>query len=103
MLREISPRPRVLDDRKRRLEGPERKVVSDLMELAKAHDPYLILLPYADTLGFLSMVRKPEDKAWSHCSATLTSSAQMASKSHGSHGKVNHKKATILPEAGLCS
>ena len=48
MPREIS-RIEVLNGRKRRLEGSERTVVNDLLELIKLHDPDVILLPYADT------------------------------------------------------
>jgi hypothetical protein len=40
MRREIS-RVEVLDGCKRKLEGPERQVISDLLELIKAHDPNL--------------------------------------------------------------
>ena len=35
----------VLGARKRRLEGSEGQVVSDLLDLIKAHDPDIILLP----------------------------------------------------------
>jgi DNA polymerase I len=48
MPREIS-RVEVLNGRKRRLEGSERTVVNDLLELIKLHDPDVILHPYADT------------------------------------------------------
>ena len=39
----------VLNGRKRRLDGSERTVISDLLELVKSHDPDLILCPHADT------------------------------------------------------
>jgi DNA polymerase I len=39
----------VLSGRKRRFEGPERQVISDLLEFIRSHDPDLILLPFADT------------------------------------------------------
>jgi hypothetical protein len=48
MPREISC-VQILDGCKRRLEGSERTVISDLLELIKSLDPDLILLPYADT------------------------------------------------------
>jgi hypothetical protein len=44
MPREIS-RIEVLNGCKRLLEGPERQVISDLMELINAHDSDLILCP----------------------------------------------------------
>jgi DNA polymerase I len=39
----------ILDECKRWLDGSERIVISDLLELIKSHDLDLILLPYADT------------------------------------------------------
>lgn len=38
-----------LDGHKRRFEGPEKAVLSDLLEFVKVHDPDVILFPYADT------------------------------------------------------
>ena len=45
---EIS-RVEVLDGHKRKLQGPEQTVLSDLLDLIKSHDPDLILCPNADT------------------------------------------------------
>jgi DNA polymerase I len=47
----------ILNGCKRQLEGSEKTVISDLLDLIKTHDPDLILLPYADTWVPL-MVRK---------------------------------------------
>ena len=43
--------------RKKNLDGSERTVISDLLELIKSYDPDLILLPYAD-IWIPLMVRK---------------------------------------------
>ena len=48
---EISPHVQVLNGRKRRLEGSERTVISDLLELIKSCNPDLILLPSCRYLG----------------------------------------------------
>jgi DNA polymerase I len=96
MPREIS-RVDVLDNSKRRLEGPERQVISDLMELVKAHDPDLILLPFADTWVPLTVRRARRYGLES----TISRSGwfkQMASKSYWSYGKVNHKDGALIPE-----
>ena len=39
----------VLNERKQKFEGPEKAVLTDLMEFIKVHDPDVILFPYADT------------------------------------------------------
>lgn len=39
----------VLDGHKGRLQGPERTVLSDLMDLIKFHNSDMILCPIADT------------------------------------------------------
>jgi len=39
----------VLNERKQRFEGPEKVVLTDLLEFIKVHDPDVILFPYADT------------------------------------------------------
>ena len=96
MPREIS-RVEVLNGCKRRLEGPERQVVSDLMELIKSHDPDLILLPYADTWVPL-MVRKARRYGIEPTISRSRWFKQMASKSYWSYGKVNHKDGAMIPE-----
>jgi len=39
----------VLNERKQRFEGPEKVVLTDLLEFIGVHDPDVILFPYADT------------------------------------------------------
>jgi DNA polymerase I len=39
----------ILNGHKRRFEGSEKVILSDLMEFIKVHDPDVILFPYSDT------------------------------------------------------
>jgi DNA polymerase, archaea type len=92
--REISG-VQVLDGCKRRLEGSERAVISDLMDLVASHNPDLILLPYADTWIPL-MVRKARRYGMEQTISRTGFFKQMASKSYWSYGKVNHKDGVII-------
>ncbi|MBN1234930.1 MAG: type B DNA-directed DNA polymerase [Methanotrichaceae archaeon] len=87
----------MLNGRKRRLEGSERTVISDLQELVKSHDPDLILLPYADTWVPL-MVRKARRYGIEPTISRSGFFKQMGSKSYWSYGKVNHKEGAMVPE-----
>jgi DNA polymerase, archaea type len=73
----------VLDGHRRRLEGQERQVISDLVELIKDHNPDLILLPYADTWVPL-MVRKARRYGLDPTFSRTGFFKQMASKSYWS-------------------
>jgi DNA polymerase, archaea type len=99
MPREISS-VEVLDGHKRRLVGPEKQVISDLLELIKGHDPDLILLPYADTWIPL-MVRKARRYGLEPVISRTGFFKQMASKSYWSYGKVNHKEGAMIPEGRI--
>ena len=88
---------RILNGHKRRLEGPEREVLSDLMELIKAHDPDLILLPYADTWVPL-IVHRARRYGLEPTFSRSGWFKPMASKSYWSYGKVNHKDGALIPE-----
>ncbi len=96
MPREIN-RVEVLNGHERRLGGPERTVISDLMELIKAHDPDLILSPHADTWIPL-MVRKARRYSLEPTISRTGFFKPMASKSYWSYGKVNHKDGALIPE-----
>jgi len=99
MPREIS-RIEVLSGRKRRLEGPERQVISDLLELIKAHDPDLILLSFADTWVPL-IVKRARRYGLEPTISRSDWFKQMASKSYWSYGKVNHKDGALIPEGRI--
>jgi DNA polymerase, archaea type len=99
MPREIS-RVEILDGHGRRLEGPERQVITDLLELIKSHNPDLILLPYADTWAPL-IVRKASRYDLKTTISRTGFLKQMASKSYWSYGKVNHKDGAMIPEGRI--
>jgi len=96
MPREISC-VQILDGCKRRLEGSEKTVISDLLDLIKTHDPDLILLPYADTWVPL-MVRKARRYGLEPTISRTGWFKPMGSKSYWSYGKVNHKEGAMIPE-----
>ena len=78
---------RILNGHKRILEGPEREVLSDLMEFIKSHDPDLILLPYADTWVPI-MVHRARRYGLEPTISRSGWFKQMASKSYWSYGQV---------------
>jgi DNA polymerase I len=96
MPREISC-VQILDGCTRRLEGSEKTVISDLLDLIKTHDPDLILLPYADTWVPL-MVRKARRYGLEPTFSRTGWFKPMGSKSYWSYGKVNHKDGALIPE-----
>jgi DNA polymerase I len=87
----------ILNGLKRKLEGSERTVISDLLELVKVHDPDLILFPYADTWVPL-IVRKARRYGLEPAFSRSGWFRSMASKSYWSYGKVNHKDGALIPE-----
>jgi DNA polymerase, archaea type len=97
--REISG-VQVLDGCKRRLEGSERAVISNLMDLVASHNPDLILLHNADTWIPL-MVRKARKYSIEPTISRTGFFKQMASKSYWSYGKVNHKDGAMIPEGRI--
>jgi DNA polymerase I len=96
MPRDIS-RIDILDGHRRRLEGTERQVIADLMELVNAHDPDLILLPNADTWVPI-MVRRARRYGLEPAISRTGFFKQMASRSYWSYGKMNHKDGALIPE-----
>jgi DNA polymerase I len=90
-------RVQVLNGRKRTLEGSERTVISDLLELIKSCNPDLILLPHADTWVPL-LVRKARRYGLDPAISRSGWFKPMASKSYWSYGKVNRKEGALIPE-----
>lgn len=86
--------------RKRMLEGPERQVLSDLLDLIKTRDPDLILLPHADTWIPL-IVKKARRYDLEPALSRSGFFKPMASKSYWSYGKVNHKYGALIPEGRM--
>ncbi|MCX6680948.1 MAG: type B DNA-directed DNA polymerase [Methanothrix sp.] len=93
-------RVEVFNGRKRRLEGSEREVLSDLMDLIKVHDPDLILCPHADTWVPI-LVRKARRYGLEPTFSRTGFFKPMASKSYWSYGKVNHKDGALIPEGRI--
>jgi len=87
----------VLDGRKRKLEGSERDVLSDLMDLIRTHDPDLILAAHADTWIPL-MVDRARRYGLEPTVSRTGFFKPMASKSYWSYGQVKHKEAALIPE-----
>ena len=95
--REISCVRVLCGRQKRTLEGREKTVLSDLLEMIRVHDPDLILLPYAD-LWTSQIVQRARRYG---LDATFSRSGwfrRMASRSYWSYGRVNHKDGAMIPE-----
>lgn len=96
MLKEISC-IEVLSGRKRRFEGPERQVISDLLEFIRSHDPDLILLPFADAWVPL-IVRRARRYGLEPTISRSGWFKKTSSKSYWSYGQVKHKDGALIPE-----
>jgi len=83
--------------RKRSLNGSERTVIADLMELISSYNPDLILFPYADS-WVPAMVRKAERYGLEPAFSRSGWFKSMASKSYWSYGRANHKEGALIPE-----
>lgn len=90
----------ILDGRKRRLEGSEQMVISDLLDLVKSHDPDLILCLHADTWVPL-IVHKARRYGLEPTISRTGFYKQMASKSYWSYGQVKHKDGALIPEGRI--
>ncbi|MCJ7445985.1 MAG: type B DNA-directed DNA polymerase [Methanotrichaceae archaeon] len=84
----------------RRLEGNENTVISDLLNLIKAHDPDVILFPFADTWVHLIVKRAKR----LGLDLTLSRSGwfnKIASRSYWSYGKMNYKDGAMIPDGRI--
>ncbi|WP_348303248.1 hypothetical protein [Methanothrix sp.] len=79
------------------LNGPERTVIADLMELISSYNPDLVLFPYADS-WVPAMVRKAERYGLEPAFSRSGWFKSMASKSYWSYGRANHKESALIPE-----
>jgi DNA polymerase I len=87
----------VQSGRKRKFEGPERRVISDLLEFIRSHDPDMILLPFADTWVPL-IVKRAKRYGLDPIISRSGWFKKMASKSYWSYGQVKHKGGALIPE-----
>jgi DNA polymerase, archaea type len=90
----------IQNGRKRRLEGSERMVLCDLLDLIKAHDPDLILCPHADT-WIPIILRKARRYGLQSTISRSGFFKPMASRSYWSYGKVSHKEGALIPEGRI--
>ncbi len=90
----------VLSGRKRKFEGPEKQVISDLLDFIHSHDPDLILLPFADTwIPF--MIKRARRYGLEPTISRSCWFKKMASKSYWSYGQVKHKEGALIPEGRI--
>lgn len=90
----------VCSGRRRRLEGPERRVLLDLLGLIKVHDPDLILLPYADTWVPL-IVQKARRYGLEPTISRSGWFKELGAKSYWSYGKARHRDGALIPEGRI--
>jgi DNA polymerase I len=93
-----APRPvDILSGRRERFEGRERRVLSDLLELIRVHDPDLLLIPFADT--WVPIIVK-KARRWGLAPSISRSGdfRPMSSRSYWSYGRVYHKESALIPE-----
>jgi DNA polymerase, archaea type len=93
-------RVEVCTKRPRRLEGPEGKVLSDLLGLIKVHDPDVILLPNADTWVPL-IIHKAKRYGLEPTISRTGWFKQLGSKSYWSYGWEMHREGTLIPEGRI--
>lgn len=90
----------VLSGRKRWFEGPEKQVISDLLEFIRSHDPDLILFAFADT--WVPIIAKRARRYG--LENTFSRSGwfkKMASRSYQSYSQVKHKDGALIPEGRI--
>ncbi len=99
--RDISiSRIEIQNGRKRRLQGAERMVLCDLLDLIKSHDPDLILCPLADT--WIPIIVRKAKRYGLECTISRSGFFKpMASRSYWSYGKVSHKEGALIPEGRI--
>lgn len=90
----------IQNGRKQRLEGSERAVLCDLLDLIKSHDPDLILCPHADT-WIPIIVRKAKRYGLEPTFSRSGFFKPMASRFYWSYGKMSHKEGALIPEGRI--
>jgi DNA polymerase I len=87
----------ILSGRKRRIEGRERAVISDLLETVRSHDPDVILFSHADT-WVSEIVRKARKYGLEDSLSRSGRFKSMSSRSYWSYGRANHREGAMIPE-----
>jgi len=83
--------------RSRILQGPERTVVSDLLELFRSHDPDVVLMPHAD-IWVPRIIKRAGKFGLEPAFSRSGRFKRMASRSYWSYGRANHKDGAMIPE-----
>jgi len=84
----------------RKLEGSEKVVVSDLLSLITAHDPDVILFPFADTWVHL-IIKRARKMGLDVALSRSGWFKKIASRSYWSYGKMNYKEGALIPEGRI--
>lgn len=84
----------------RRLEGGERCIISDLMELLRLHDPDVLLVDRGDLWVPLLEAKAARLGVEEHISRS-GGFRRMAARSYWSYGRANHKDMALIPEGRI--
>ncbi len=84
----------------RRLEGGERSIISDLMELLRLHDPDVLLVDRGD-LWVPLLVGKAARLGVEEAISRSGGFRRMAARSYWSYGRANHKDMALIPEGRI--
>jgi DNA polymerase I len=84
----------------RRLEGEERCIMSDLMELLRLHDPDVLLVDRGDLWVPLLAEKAARLGVEEHISRS-GGFRRMAARSYWSYGRANHKDMALIPEGRI--
>ncbi|NPV63290.1 MAG: type B DNA-directed DNA polymerase [Methanotrichaceae archaeon] len=89
-----------IDAGRRRLHGPERQVLADLLELVGSRDPDLILMPFADT-WIPMIIHKARRYGLDPTISRSGRFKQMTSRSYWSYGQTKHRDGALIPEGRI--
>ena len=95
--RKVISEVEVLGERPRRLQGKERIILSDLLELVKVHDPDVLLIDKGD-LWIQLVVQKAVRLGLESSISRSGRFRSIAARSYWSYGKANHKDKALIPE-----
>lgn len=85
---------------RRRLEGDERCILSDLMELVRLHDPDVLLVDRGDLWMPLLAAKAARLGLEEHISRS-GGFRRMAARSYWSYGRANHRDMALIPEGRI--
>ncbi len=89
-----------MGSQRRRLEGGERSVISDLMELLRLHDPDVLLVDRGD-LWIPLLVARAARLGVEEAISRSGGFRRMAARSYWSYGRANHKDMALIPEGRI--